>query len=291
MTSTPIVPGRYIARQFQGEASVAGNITANGQSVELNVQGCNAATFFVNGTWTGTLQYEHWTQAGWVAIGASLLSSPGSTQLSTTTTINSVRTLTVTGIERIRIVAAAAITGTANIVIRASQGPTNALLTAVYGSSARASATLPNPILTGFRGATAAPSAVTNAQLVDALATVQGIQITRPWQIPELTWTYSAGSGGITATGDNALANAAGAGLRRYITNLTLSNNSATATEVQLKDGASTVLQRWWLPGNAPNFYISFEVPPLTTANTALNIAITAAGAAVYANATGFTAP
>lgn len=289
MTSTPIVPGRYIARQFQGEASVAGNITANGQSIELNVQGNNTVAYFISGTWTGTLQFEYWNGNGWTGMQAA---APYVTVASTgtQTTTNGVRTATITGFDRIRIVAVAAITGTANIVIRASQGLSSAPYTGVVGAVIRG-ATIANPVVIGLRAATAAPTNVTNGLVVDPLATQQGHMIVRPWQIPELTWSYASATGGIINTADVAIATAAGAGLRRYITDLNLSNNSATATEVVLKDGASTVLQRWMLPANAINFNIRFSNPPLTTANTALNIACITTGAAVYANATGFTAP
>jgi hypothetical protein len=113
----------------------------------------------------------------------------------------------------------------------------------------------------------------------------------RPWQIPELEWSYASAAGGIINTTDVALAAAAGAGLRRYITSMTLSNNSATATEVVLKDGAATVIWRGHLPANAPNVQITFENPLRTTAATALNFACITTAAAVYVNAQGYTAP
>jgi hypothetical protein len=69
-----------------------------------------------------------------------------------------------------------------------------------------------------------------------------------------------------------------------------LSNNSAVATEVVLKDGA-TIIWRGHLPANAPMSEIIFENPLKTTANTALNFACITNGAAVYVNAQGFTAP
>ena len=87
-----------------------------------------------------------------------------------------------------------------------------------------------------------------------------------------------------------ALVAAAGAGLRRYICSLQLSNNSAVATEVVLKDGA-TIIWRGHLSANAPMAEIIFENPLRTTANTALNFACITTGAAVYVNAQGFTAP
>jgi hypothetical protein len=86
------------------------------------------------------------------------------------------------------------------------------------------------------------------------------------------------------------LAAAAGAGLRRYICSMGMSNNSATATEVVVKDG-STVIWRGHLPANAPNLHIDFATPLRTTANAALNFACITTAAAVYVNAQGYTAP
>jgi hypothetical protein len=130
---------------------------------------------------------------------------------------------------------------------------------------------------------------VATGDVADLITTLQGVLVTRPWQIPELEWSYAAASGGIVNTTDVVLAAAAGAGLRRYITSLTMSNNSATATEVVLKDG-STVIWRGHLPANAVNVAVSFENPLRTTANTALNFACITTAAAVYVNAQGFIA-
>jgi hypothetical protein len=160
----------------------------------------------------------------------------------------------------------------------------------IAGTTARAatiSSSL-NPI--AYRGSTAAPTAVSNGQGVDQLATTYGVAIVRPWSIPELCWLYAAASAGITNTTDVAIASAAGAGLRRYLVRLTLSNNSATATEVVVKDG-STVMARLHMAANTGNVPFMFDPPLSTTANTALNVACITTGAAVYANAQGFTAP
>lgn len=100
----------------------------------------------------------------------------------------------------------------------------------------------------------------------------------------------ASAAGGVINTTDVVLSLAAGAGLRRYICSMQLSNNSAVATEVVLKDGA-TIIWRGHLPANAPMAEIIFENPLRTTANTALNFACITTGAAVYVNAQGFTAP
>lgn len=145
------------------------------------------------------------------------------------------------------------------------------------------------PVRVGARALSAAYATVATGDAADLVSTLQGVLVTRPWQIPELEWSYAAAAGGVVNTTDVVLAAAAGAGLRRYIVSMTLSNNSATATEVVLKDGA-TIIWRGHMPANAPMSEIVFENPLKTTANAALNFACITTAAAVYVNAQGFTA-
>jgi hypothetical protein len=146
------------------------------------------------------------------------------------------------------------------------------------------------PVRIAGRGLSAAYTTVATGDTVDLMCTLQGVQTVRPYTIPELEWSYASAAGGVVNTTDVALAAAAGAGLRRYICSMTLSNNSATATEVVLKDG-STVIWRGHLPGNAPMSEVLFSNPIKTTANAALNFACITTAAAVYVNAQGYTAP
>jgi hypothetical protein len=147
-----------------------------------------------------------------------------------------------------------------------------------------------NPNRIGGRALSAAYTTVATGDVADLITTLQGVLVTRPWQIPELEWSYAAAAGGVVNTTDVPLVAAAGAGLRRYITGLTLSNANAVATEVVLKDGASTVIWRGHLPANAPMSEIVFGNPLRTTAATALNFACITTAAQVYVNAQGFTA-
>jgi hypothetical protein len=159
----------------------------------------------------------------------------------------------------------------------------------VAGQAAHDAAVSGNPVRIAARAGTASYTAVSNGDVADLLSTPQGIVIIRPWQIPELEWSYASAAGGVINTTDVAIAAAAGVGLRRYINSMQLSNNSAVATEVVLKDGA-TIIWRGHLPANAPMSEILFENPLRTTANTALNFACITTGAAVYVNAQGYTA-
>lgn len=148
-----------------------------------------------------------------------------------------------------------------------------------------------NPFRIAGRGVTSAYTSVASGDVADMITTVQGVQIVRLNQIPELEWSYAAASGGIINTTDVVLAAAAGAGLRRYITSLQLKNTSATATEVVLKDG-STVIWRGHVSANMGSTEeIVFSSPLRTSANAALNVACITTAAAVYVNAQGYTAP
>jgi hypothetical protein len=73
----------------------------------------------------------------------------------------------------------------------------------------------------------AAYASVATGDVADLVSTLQGVLVTRPWQIPELEWSYVAATGGVINTTDVPVVAAAGAGLRRYICSMQLSNNSA----------------------------------------------------------------
>jgi hypothetical protein len=146
------------------------------------------------------------------------------------------------------------------------------------------------PVRLAGRALSAAYATVATGDTADLMTTLQGVLTTRPYTIPELEWSYASAAGGVVNTTDVVLGAAAGAGLRRYIVSMGLSNNSATATEVVLKDGA-TVIWRGHLPANAPNLHIDFGTPLRTTANAALNFACITTAAAVYVNAQGYIAP
>lgn len=158
------------------------------------------------------------------------------------------------------------------------------------GSSAEGGGSA-NPIAIGLEGRTSSKTSVANASAVRPIATVDGRQITRLNSIPENEWQYAAASGGITNTSDVVLQAAAGAGIKNYLTGLTLANASATATEVVVKDGGSTVIWRMYLAANAPIQNIKFITPLQSTANTALNVACITTGTQTYISAQGYKAP
>lgn len=160
------------------------------------------------------------------------------------------------------------------------------------GAAAHDAAVSGNPVRIGGRALTANYAAVATGDTADIIVTTTGVQIVKPYALHESDWTYAAASGGIINTTDVAVkAAAAPAGIRNYVTSVSLSNNSATATEFVIKDGASTVLWRGHLPGNAPAQQINFPTPLRGTAATAVNVACITTGAAVYCNIQGYIAP
>ena len=158
------------------------------------------------------------------------------------------------------------------------------------GQSAHDALITGNPVRIAGRALNGAYTTLSSGDTADLMTTLQGVLTVRQYTIPELEWSYASAAGGVVNTTDVAIAAAAGAGLRRYITSMTLSNNSATATEVVLKDGA-TIIWRGHLPANAPMSEVLFSNPLKTTANAALNFACITTAAAVYVNAQGHTAP
>lgn len=147
------------------------------------------------------------------------------------------------------------------------------------------------PVIVAGRGISAAYTTVATGDVADFVTTLQGVQIVKPWQIPELEWSYAAAAGGIINTTDVVLGAAAGTGLRRYITAMVVKNANAVATEVVLKDG-STIIWRGHLSASMTSAdVITFSSPLKTTANAALNFACVTTGAQVYVNAQGYIAP
>lgn len=162
-------------------------------------------------------------------------------------------------------------------------------VTPVGGQARNTSGALP---VLAATGASANPAAVTSGRGVDLLATLIGALVAKPYAIPEADWQYAGPAGGITGTADVVLKAAAPAGIRNHLTSIDVRNAHATvATEVVVKDGA-TVIWRQLLPAAMPTpVAVAFPTPLRGTAAVALNLACLTAGAQVYANAQGFSAP
>ena len=142
----------------------------------------------------------------------------------------------------------------------------------------------------GLDARSAAPTAVATGDATRALATLLGKQVVYPYAIPAETWQYAGPTGGITDTADDAIRAAGGAGVRHYLTNLTVINAHATVgTEVVIKDG-STVIHRGYAAAAGGGYVIQFSPPLRGTAATALNVACITTGSATVVSASGFSA-
>lgn len=160
----------------------------------------------------------------------------------------------------------------------------------VAGTTAHDAAVSTAPVRVAGRAMTANYTAVQTGDVADLVSTLVGALVNKPFSIPELDWSYAGPIAGLTTATDIAAKAAAGAGVRNYVTALQVQNTSATATEFQIKDGA-TVIWRCLLPANSAVLDISFPSPLKGTANTALNIQAVTAGSVVVANLQGYAAP
>lgn len=112
---------------------------------------------------------------------------------------------------------------------------------------------------------------------------------------PTSGWNYAAATGGITNTTTAVtIKTAAGAGLRNYITALSITAGTLGAgTEVAIRDGASgTVLFRIAFGTAGGQVNLAFPTPIKGTANTLLEVVTLTATVTggVYVNAQGYTA-
>ena len=147
-------------------------------------------------------------------------------------------------------------------------------------------AAIGNPVTVGLRASNANIAAMSaTGDNVAALATMIGVQVTKPYALPEAEWAYT---GALTATTDVAAQAAAGAGLKRHVTWMQATNTGGTANDVLLRDGTTTRLQITVPAGQSVVCELPTGIP--TTANTALNVALSAAGT-VRVNLLGYTAP
>lgn len=164
----------------------------------------------------------------------------------------------------------------------------------VTGTNTDGTAVAAVGLLIGYEARTTNKTATASAQFVRPVATTIGVAVNKPYQVPELDWSFASAAGGIVNTSDNVLVAAAGAGIRNYLTGISIQNASATiSTEVVIKDG-STIIWRGFVGTSAllnSAVGVTFPSPLKTTANTALNIACITTAAAVYVNAQGYQAP
>lgn len=148
----------------------------------------------------------------------------------------------------------------------------------------------------GNEARTTNKTAATNAATVRPIATTVGAAVNKPFQVPELDWSYPAAAGGIsnTTTAVTMVA-AAGAGIRNYLTAIQVSAGAlGAASEIAVRDGAGgTVIWRGFISTAGGNQSVNLSSPIKSTANTLLEVVTLTATVtgAVYINAQGYQAP
>lgn len=100
----------------------------------------------------------------------------------------------------------------------------------------------------------------------------------------ELAWQSSPVT--LTTTTSTSIKASAGAGLRNYLTDITIANTSATGVRVDILDGA-TVIRSFWAPATS-TVWQTFDMALKGTAATALNAQLSAAVTDVRVSVNGY---
>lgn len=147
-----------------------------------------------------------------------------------------------------------------------------------------------NPVKVGGVARSSEPTAVATADRVQAMFDLVGKMIVLPYANPE-NFVSGAITTSMTGTTSTSLIAAPGAGLRNYITQITVSNAHATVgTDIAIQDGSGgTTL--YTIPAAAVygGAVITFPTPlRQPTANTALFCANVTTGASTKVSASGY---
>ncbi len=158
---------------------------------------------------------------------------------------------------------------------------------AIGGNVAHSAATTANPVRVAGRVNTAVDTTLVANDTCDAFSTTGGQLLVKPYGLPETDWQFTGSITNATATAARA---AGAAGVRNYVTAIQYQNTSATASEIQIQDGATPIWR-----GNAPASMalpavIEFPTPLRGTAATALNVQLITTGTATFVNAQGYQA-
>ena len=133
------------------------------------------------------------------------------------------------------------------------------------GNVAHDAADSGSPVKIGAKAANAEPTAVANADRVDIIADLQGRIITTPYA-PKEKWVD--GMATVTGVTETSVIAAGGAGVKTYVTTITVSNNSAVDTTIDINDGTTNTVMILPVPA-AGGVVLSLPIPLVGTANTA----------------------
>lgn len=146
-----------------------------------------------------------------------------------------------------------------------------------------------NPVKIGAVAEATEQTAVADGDRANLMTDLNGKLVTQPYAVPERS--VDGVTAAITGTGDTAVIAAPGAGLRLYITELSISNSHATVgTLVEIKS-ATTVRKRMYAREDGGGSTHHFPKPLRMGDNEALNAANVTTGSNTYVSASGFIAP
>ena len=151
-----------------------------------------------------------------------------------------------------------------------------------------------NPVLVSGLTVNAIPAAaLTAARVADIPITTDNQVIVHLHGSPENEWQASSGTTPLATNTSTAAKAAAGAGIRNYVTDIHVVNNSATvSTTFSILDGAS-VIWTTYLPATTAALPVvpvtkEFITPLKGTAATALNVQCGTTSASVFYNVSGY---
>lgn len=128
----------------------------------------------------------------------------------------------------------------------------------------------------------------TNGDISVGIADGFGRQIVAPYSGPT---GYVFGNISVTDTTSTQVIAAAGAGIRIYVTNISIANTGGTDVLITFQDGSGGATLWRTIGPTLGGSNISLQVPFFTTANTALFVAAGGSSTTVYISVSGFIAP
>lgn len=304
------------------DATANGNITTQnlvptgaataGSAVEISTAGRSTLGIQVNGTYTGALSLQLCLLDGsWVTVGGTSLvaEATGAGSATIASAATGVWQADVSGALKARITGLAAMTGTAQVYLRATTadgiislgaplpaggntigavnlgtGGTGATSLGKAEDAAHASGDT-GVAVWGVRVPTTPAAQTSAAGDYGSLAVDQeGKQVQTPYAAQEHSWQANPVT--LTTTTSTALKAAAAAGIRNYLTDITIANTSATGVRVDILDNATVIRSFWAAPTS--NVTQSFSMPLKGTAATALNVQLSAAVTDVRVSGNGY---
>ena len=268
-----------------------GSLSAGSLNADLvtstDVSGYSTFVLQVAGTWVGTLTLQGSNDnANFVSVYGVWISN---TQPVLTMTSNGIMTGSCNfRYFRVRMTAytSGSATGTlelksmpftqTNMSVLGNLTPTNATTSAIPAVAMPA----------GFKALSADQTATTTTYNTQGITDLVGKQIVMPYALNQL---FVKGSASATGTSSTSLIAAGAAGIKNYITSISIANTGTSTSLITLQDGSggTTLLTTIAPAGGGSN--ITLPVPIATSAATALYFAAGTASTTIYLTAVGYT--